>query len=96
MPLGGGLRFTGQAMFTGINYTHMFRTLGFWIMALPSVQAELLPTWSPHAMCAEADAIVAGERVGANRVAVQDWLLQPPEGRQAGSILTVTGLEKHG
>ncbi len=96
MPLEGGLRFPGQAIFPGIRYTHMFRTLGFWIMALPSVQAELLPTWSPHAMCAEADAIVAGERVGANRVAVHDWLLLPPEGRQAGSILTVTGLEKHG
>ena len=74
---------------------HMFRTLGLWITALLTVAAERLPTWSPHTMCAEADAIVAGERVGANRVVVHDWILPPPEGHEAGSIVTIIGLEKH-
>ena len=88
--------FPDQAMFPWIRTTHGFHILVIWTIALLSVEAELLPTLSPHEMCAEADAIVVGERVSANRVAVHEWILRPPQGSLAGSDVTITGLEKHG
>lgn len=65
------------------------------LSALPAL-GERLPTWSPHQMCAEADAIVLGDRVGANRVAVREWILPPSDGRREGSSINITGLDKHG
>ena len=73
----------------------MIRILSCLVLSAISGWAELLPTWSPHQMCAEADAIVVGERVGANRVAVREWILSSPGGRTAGSVINIVGLDKH-
>ena len=73
----------------------MIRILSCLALSAISVWAELLPTWSPHQMCAEAAAIVTGERVGANRVAVREWILSPSDGRKVRSVINIAGLDKH-
>ena len=67
----------------------MIRILSCLALSAISVWAELLPTWSPHQMCAEAAAIVTGERVGANRVAVREWILSPSDGRKVRSVINI-------
>ena len=57
--------------------------------------AERLPTWSPHEMCAEADAIVMGDRVGVNKVMVRRWLRAPSALKDRGSLIDIPGLENH-
>ena len=57
--------------------------------------AERPPTWSPHEMCAEADAIVAGERVGASSVMVRQWLRAPPDLGNRSSLIEISGLENN-
>lgn len=61
--------------------------------AMPA-DAEELPVWPAHWMCAEADAIVLGVRVAANRVKVSEWIMKPAEESPAESI-EILGLEKH-
>ena len=68
-------------------------TLG---LGVPPAGADNLPALSPHEMCADADAIVRGERVGVNRVRVHRWILQPPDPVLAVPVITVGGLEMHG
>ena len=73
----------------------MVRVLPFLFLSPFPVWGEPLPTWSPHRMCAEANAIVVGDRVGANRVTVREWILTPADGRREKSSLNIVGLDKH-
>ena len=67
------------------------------LMGLASLllYAERPPSRSPHEMCAEADAIVAGERVGASSVMVRQWLRAPPDLENRSSLIAIPGLEKN-
>nr|NIP98025.1 hypothetical protein [Akkermansiaceae bacterium] len=59
------------------------------------LRAELLPYWPVHWMCAEADGIVVGERIGANLVKVEEWLLPPTKGEPAGPKIEIVALDDH-
>ena len=73
----------------------MVRILPCLLLSVFPAWGKPLPTWSPHEMCAEADAIVLGDRVGATRVAVREWILPPADGRRGGSFIDIVGLDKH-
>ena len=60
-----------------------------------AVQAAEIPVWPAHWMCAEADGIVLGERIGPNRVKVLEWLLPPTDGEVPRKDLEIVGLDQH-
>ena len=73
----------------------MFRNLvALALMALP-LAAERSQIWSAQEMCAEAHSIVIGERVGASKVRVEEWLMEPPDGEKASHVIEIMGLEKN-
>ncbi|MBB81709.1 MAG: hypothetical protein CMN02_12110 [Roseibacillus sp.] len=57
--------------------------------------AEQLSIPSPHALCAEADAIITGERVGASSVKVRQWLRARPDLETRSSLIEIPELEKN-
>lgn len=59
------------------------------------LQGEELPVWPAHWMCGEAEAIMLGERVGANRVKVLEWLLPPTDGEGQSMEIDLLGLDQH-
>lgn len=58
-------------------------------------RAELHGAWPVHWMCGEADGIVVGERIGANRVKVVEWLLPPADGETPQQEIELAGLDEH-
>jgi hypothetical protein len=66
------------------------------IALTPSLlRGEELLAWPAHWMCAEAEAIMLGERVGANRVKVLEWLLPPTGGEGPNVEIKLMGLDLH-
>ena len=57
---------------------------------------EELPVWPVHWMCAEAEGIVIGERIGATEVRVENWVLRPgghlPD---VGESMEIASLDDH-
>ena len=60
-----------------------------------STRAQELLVLSAHEMCADAEAIVSGERVGVNEVRVHRWILKPSDAATDGRNIMIAGLEKH-
>ena len=64
------------------------------VLAPAPAIAEPSP-WPVHRLCGEADAIVLGERIGAARVRVDEWLRPPAGGRIPPPEIEIAGLEDH-
>ncbi len=65
-------------------------------LALLPAAAENQLALSPHEMCADADAIVSGERIGVNQVRVDQWILKPADTGEWGPSISIADLERHG
>lgn len=68
--------------------------LALWIASFAG-HAELVPTSTVHEMCADARAIVVGERIGASQIRVQEWLLEPEEAKWKKDVLEIVTLGDH-
>lgn len=64
-------------------------------LATLSLCAEQVSASSPHELCAEAEAIIAGERVGASSVKVRQWLRAPPDLETRATLIEIPELEKN-
>src|SRR4051794_19275079 len=55
--------------------------------------ADTFPQWSVYWMCADSDAIVAGEQIEGDNVTVTKWIKGAPNA--APATIVITGISKH-